>query len=178
MVVGTVFAVVAGGSRRLRRVAFFLQFGEQFERNVEHILLGPHRLAALLRVSVVVTGRSKGQRNLVFVVVVLVVASQTHEESQLVVGQVGNVVLHCVGMYEHLYALVLTHIHGGILVDSLRLARAKVVDGHCQSLFVRLYELRLSGVLFAADARRQHVVDGSLVVVLLDIYRADRHLAR
>ena len=81
-------------------------------------------------------------------------------------------------MCEHLDALVLAEIEGGVLIDCLRLARAQAVDRHSQSLLVALHELRLRRILLARDARRENIVDRHLVGVFLDAHSADGHRAR
>ena len=73
-VVGRIGARVGGLPVGAGLVALTLQGGEGFQRNVEHILLGPHKLAVGGAVLVVVAlGRSEFQRNLILIVVVLVV---------------------------------------------------------------------------------------------------------
>ena len=113
----------------------------------------------------------------VFVVVALVVASHAHEHCQLVVGQVGGVLHQCVGVYEHLHALVLAEVEHRVFIDGFRFSRAEVVDDDVECLFVAFYELRLCGVGISADSRRQDIVDGLLVVVLLNVDGADRHVS-
>ena len=122
-------------------------------------------------------GGSEFERHLVFVVVALVVASEAYEDSQLVVGEVGGVLVQRIGMHEHLQALVLSEVEGGVLIDTFRLSCAEVVDHDVECLLVALDELWLGGVLHTRDARRQYVVDRCLVVVLLDVDGADRHVA-
>ena len=117
------------------------------------------------------------ERNFVFVVVRLVVAAEAHEHGQLVVGERGGVLLEGVGVDEHLDALVLAQVERGVAIDGLRLAVAQVVHGQGQCLLVALHELRLRGVGVASDARRQHVVHGSLVVVFLDVHCAHHHFS-
>ena len=172
-------AIVGRRSLRLRHVALFLDLREELERDVEHVLLGPHGSAVGNRIAVVVVaGSGELQRNLVFVVVALVVASQTDEDSELVVGEVGGVLLECVGMYEHLDAFVLAHVDGRVLIDGFSLTIRQVRDHHIERLLVALDELRLGGVGIATYSGRQHIVHGKLVVVLLDVDGADRETSR
>ena len=77
-------------------------------------------------------------------------------------------------MDEHLHTLVLPEVERGFLIDGLRLSRLHVRHDHIQGLLVVLHQLRLRGVGGTADARGQHVVHGSLVVVLLDVHRTHR----
>ena len=76
-------------------------------------------------------------------------------------------------MHEHLHVLILAQVEGGVAIDGLRLAGRQVLHHHVHGLLVGLGQLRLRGVGDAGDARRQHIVDGALVVVLLDVDGAD-----
>ena len=177
LVVGTEGGGVGSPTLGACQVSVFLQLCEGREWNVEHVLLGPH-LPAVLRVVVVFAGCSQRQGNLVFVVVVLIVIAQAHEECQLVALQMGGVYLEGVGVGKHLHALILAQILVGILIHGLGLAAGKIGDHDVESLLVVLDKLWLCGVEGTADARRQHVVDGQLVGVLLDVHGADGHLTR
>ena len=178
LVVGMVGVVGRIGCRegshalRLGLVARLLECGEDGERHVEHVLLGPHGTAVLVAVSaVVVACRCELQRYFVLVVVVLVVASQTDEHRSLVVLQRGDILLQGIGVYKHLHAFVLSQVEGGVLVHRLGLARAQVLGHEAERLLVGLDELWLRGVLLALYARWQHVVDRCLLGILLYAHR-------
>ena len=178
LVVLGVEAVVACRAFRLCTVAGFLQSGKDAQRHIEHVLLGPHGTAVLRRVAVVVSLLRELQGNLVFVVVRFIVATQTHEDSQLIVSEAGDVLLEGMSMHEHLDVLVLAQVERGILIHGLRLSVAQIANHHRQRLLVALYELRLRRVGIATDARWQYIVDGCHVVVLLDVHSTDSHLTR
>ena len=72
-------------------------------------------------------------------------------------------------MHVHLHAAVLPQVKCGVLVYALGLARRHAGESHGQRLLVGFGELWLCGVLVTSDAWRQHVVDGSLVVVFLNV---------
>ena len=93
-------------------------------------------------VIVVAVGRQR-ERYLVFVVVVLIVATQADEQCQLVVTQIGEVGLQVVGVDEHLQVLVEAHVDEGLLIHGLRLVLLQVVDNHLQGLLIALHELGL-----------------------------------
>ena len=80
-------------------------------------------------------------------------------------------------MDEHLQALVLAQVYGGVLVDAFRLACSHVCDGHLHSLLVSLDKLWLCRVLLSADTRWQNVVDRGLVGILLNVHGTDNHLS-
>ena len=128
-----------------------------------------------MRETVVNTRSRQLKRNLILVVVVLVVASQAHEHRQLAVTERGGVLLHCVGVNEHLYALILTQVEHGILIHGLRRARSEVGDHDIESLLVVLHNLRLVRVTIAANSWRHYIVDRCLVLILLEIDGAHRH---
>ena len=74
-------------------------------------------------------------------------------------------------MDKHLHLQVFPYIEVNIFVDSPCITVGKVddLDGH--SLFVELLELRVHGVLFAGDTRRQNVVYRTAICILLDVHR-------
>ena len=156
-------------------VALFLHGGEQLQRDVKHVLLGPYDAAVMAGVHIIMSRSRQLQRDFILVVVVLVIRAQTDEHSQLVVSQVGRVLFEGVGVYEHLQPLVLAQVEGSVLVDSLRLACTQVVDDHGECLLVLFDKLWLVRILSTADARRQDVVHGHLVVVLLKAHGTYRH---
>ncbi len=78
-------------------------------------------------------------------------------------------------MYEHLQALILSQVECSCLVYGLGLVFCKILHSHVHGLLVALDELWLRGVGNAADARRQYIVHGLLVVVLLYVYCAHFH---
>ncbi len=69
--------------------------------------------------------------------------------------------------------LVLTHVIVAVFIDGFRFVAAKIACHQTHGLFVGFYELCLRGVCDTSDARRQDIVDGFLVVVLLDADCAD-----
>ena len=102
-IVSRVRTIVRGLSYCLRLVALTLQSGEERQRNVEHIALGPHLQTVGSRVFVVVVAmRCELQRNLILVEVVLVVGTEAYEYRKLSVFKICHVLLERVGMHEHL----------------------------------------------------------------------------
>ena len=169
-VVGGIRLRVGSHTHRLRLVALLLEGGEDGERHVEHVVLRPYRLAVFERTAIVLAFRCQLERYLILIVVVLVVATQADEHSQLVVLQLGGVLCQGIGMGKHLYALVLAQVEGGVLIHCLRLARIHVLYHETQSLLVVLHELCLRWVLTTSDAWRQDVVDWLLLGILLDTH--------
>ena len=119
---------------------------------------------------IVVAVRSQHERYLVFVVVVLVVATQTDEHRQLTILQIGGIGYQVVGMHKHLHSLVLAQVNDALLIHCLRLVLLQVVDDHLKSLFVALHQLGLRGVGNSTDTWRQHIVHWFLVAVFLDVH--------
>ena len=78
-VVDAELTVVAAGTLRHSYVALLLQLGENIERDVEHIVLRPHHPACVEAVAVVVAWGGELQRNLILIVVVLIIGSETHK---------------------------------------------------------------------------------------------------
>ena len=155
-------------SGSLLLVAFLFECRQFVERYVEHVLLRPHCHSSLVRVAIVVLG-GELQWYLIFIVVALVVATQSHEDGQLVVLQVGGVLLHGVGMHKHLQSLVLSQVEVGVLIHRLCLTLGQLLYDESQCLLVVLHELRLRGVGHTTYSRRQHIVHRQLVGVLLDV---------
>ena len=177
-IVGRIGAAVRGCAGGLGLVAGLLHSREERQGHVEHVLLGPHQATVGGRVHAIVRlPRRERQRNFILIIVALIVGAEAYEHRQLVVLQVGGVGVERVGMHKHLHALILPEVEGGVLVHSLRLAVTEVFDVHRQRLLVALYKLGLRGVLCSADAGRQHIIDGRLVVVLLNVDSTHRHLA-
>ena len=171
LIVSAVYLVERRRPLCLGDVTLFLQLGEDVEAHVEHVLLGPYLLAVGRGVAAVVTavgGETEGY--LVLIVVVLVVASETYEDSQLVVLQSCGVGHEVVGVGEHLHALVLSEVERRVLVHPLRLPVAEVLHHHVEGLLVTLHELWLRRVGDACDARGKDVVHWCLVVALLDVH--------
>ena len=162
----------------LRLVAFLLQASELRESYVEHVLLGPHGASVGSREASVLAGLGQLQRYLVLVEVALVVGTETYEHRQLSVLKACLVGLESIGVHEHLQTLVLSEVERCVLVHRLRLACAERGYAHRECLLVVLNKLWLRGVLSALDARRQDIVDGLLVVVLLDVHGTHHELAR
>ena len=160
---------IAGRTQCTGLVAGLFKTCKHAEVNVEHIVLWPYGTTVVSVILVVVAAVGcQLQRNEVFVVVVLVVATHSHEDSQLVVAQ-RRVVDEVVGMHIHLQMTILAKIQRSVAIDALRLALRQVLHHHAQCLLVGLRQLRLRGVCDTGDAWRQHVVDRFLVVVLLDV---------
>ena len=126
-------------------------------------------------VTAIFTRGCKLKGDFVLIIVVPVVAAKAHEHGKLVVGQVSSILLEGIGVDEHLNALVLAQVESGVLINGLGLARREVVDNEAQRLLVLLGKLRLGRILLTGDSRRQDVVHRRLVVVLLDVHRADGH---
>ena len=163
--------VVACQTISLSFVALLLYLCKEVERNVYHILFWPYCHTVASRILIVNNAwSSKLQWHLIFIVVALVVATQAYEYCQLVVAKVGDIVLQCVSMHKHLHTTILTKVVSGILIYTLSLVARKVCQCHRQCLLVSLGKLRLSRVLLTTDAWRHHVVDRSLIIVLLNIH--------
>ena len=156
---------------RLLLVALFLQLGKHVERDVEHIGFRPYgtTVGGGIFAVVATVGRQR-QGYLVFIVVVLVVATHADKHGELVVLQVGIVGNQMVGVDEHLHLLVLAQVETGVAIHGLRLTSLQILHHHVEGLFVGLYELGLRGVGYSRDTRRQHIVYRLLVVILLDVY--------
>ena len=171
------FGRVTGSTARTSPVTGLLQIGQFREVDIEHILLRPYgtTVVEVVFVIVVAVGRQL-QRDEIFVVVVAVVAAETDEYCQLVILQRGFVVDEVVGVNEHLDMLIAAQVERRVTVDGFRLVLRQVLDHQTQRLLVGFGQLGLRGVGDARDARRQYVVDGLAVVVLLDIDRADLQL--
>ena len=92
---------------------------------------------------IVITVGGQHEWYLVFVVVVLIVGTQTDEHRQLTILQIGGIGHEMVGMHEHLHPLVMAQVDGGFLIHSLRLALLQIGGDHLQGLFVALHELGL-----------------------------------
>ena len=102
-IVSRVRTIVRRLTNGFRLVTLTLQSGEKRERNVEHIVLGPHLQTVGSRVFVVVVAmRCELQRNLVLVEVVLVVGTEAYEYRKLSVFKICHVLLERVGMHKHL----------------------------------------------------------------------------
>ena len=72
-------------------------------------------------------------------------------------------------MYKHLHVLILSQVKVHVSINSLRLATLQLFYHHIERLFIILYELGLRGVGNTGDTRRQHIVNGFLVIILFDI---------
>ena len=177
-VVGSEELVEGCGAVALGEVALLLEGGEDIEGYVEHVFLGPYDALVGGRIFVVMAGGGKFQRYLILIVVALVVAAKADEDGELVVGEVGDILVERVGVDEHLQPAILAQVEGGVLVHTLRLAGAEVVDHDVEGLLIVFHQLGLGGVLHTRDARREDIVDGGLVVVLLDIHGTHRHISR
>ena len=117
------------------------------------------------------SGSRQVERNEIFVIVVLVVRTQTDEDGQFLVLQVGDVLLHGICMDKHFQPFILTDVEGGVLIDGLRLSVAQILHHHVECLLIAFHQLWLCRILFTADSRRQHVVHRRLLVVLFNVHR-------
>ena len=115
---------------------------------------------------------SQLQGHLVFIEVGFVVGAHSHEYRGLAVTQVCDVVSQRVGVNEQLQVLVLPHIVVTVLEYRTGVAWREVLGDERQRLLVLLDELCLRGVGDTAYSRRQHIVDGLLLVVFLDVHRS------
>ena len=182
-VVGLVGIVVGeqlrkrSASRRTGFVAGAFQIGEHGEVYVEHVLLRPHQRTVGRHIPAIGTGWRKLQGDEILVVVVLIVAAQTNEHSQLIVLQLRAVRHKVVGMHKHLYVLVLAQVEVGGLIDSLRFVLAQVLHCEAESLLVILCQLRLIGISGTVDARRQYVGHGGTLGILLHVDGAHLQLS-
>ena len=183
LVVRSVFIVngekfcIAGFTAVTGFVALMLGIGEELEVDVNHVFFRPNCHTTLRGVGVVSAFWCEFQWHFVFVVVALVVATQADECTHLVVLQ-ALVVFEGVGMNEHLQVLVLAEVEVHGLIHAASIARRKVFDDDGECLLVFLSDLRLIWVGDTADARRQHVVHRSLVVVLLDVHSGSAYRSR
>ena len=107
------------------------------------------------------------QRDLVFVVVIAQVGTETDEAGEVAVLQVGIDALQFLGMDEHLQVLVLPHVVARVLVHRPCVMRTEVCYAEDHRLLVLRDELRLTGVGLTAHTRRQHIVDRRAGAVFL-----------
>ena len=106
------------------------QFGgsKGLEFEIEHILCRPNGNTINSRIIVIHTRWSQMQRNLIFVIVIAKVTTQTDETGQVSVFQVRVHRLQFLRMNEHLQILILTHVITGVLVHCSRVMRTEVHD--------------------------------------------------
>ena len=78
-------------------------------------------------------------------------------------------------MHKHLQALVTTQIKRGVFVNGLRFAMAQMVDNHIQRSFIAFNQLRLRRILLAIDTRRNDIIHGRFLGILLNTDSAHRH---
>ena len=159
-------------------ITLLLHGGEEFQWNVEHVLLWPHNTSLFPCVCIVMTWSRQLQRNFILVVVVLIVRTQTDEHSQLVIRKIGCILFKGIRMYEHLQTLVLTKIEGCILIDRFWLACSKIVYNHRECLFVLLNQLWLVRVLSTFNAWRYYIVYRSLIIVFFKAHSTHWHCTR
>ena len=150
-------------------VAFMLDVGQCLEVDINHVLYRPNSLTALSGVGVVSTFWRDSQWHFVFVVIALVIRTQTEECAHLEVFQT-LIAFESIGVDEHLQMLVLAEVEVHGLIYTTCIARREVLNDNGERLLVFLSDLRLAWVCHTTDAWRQHVVDWSLVVVLLNIH--------
>ena len=184
LIVGTVL-VVSGIDKVIRslplslcNVPVSLNLCEEVQRNIKHVLFWPHRTASLQRIHVIVSGRCQRQRDFIFIIVALIVTTETYEHRQLMVFKIRGVQFQGVGMHEHLQAFVLPHVDGSILVNGFRLLRTQVCNGQGKCLLITLHKLWLSRILGTSYAWRKYIVDRSLIDILFDIHGTGGHLTR
>ena len=158
-------------SLRFGTVALLLECRKDAKRHIQHIVFRPYRLAIFQTATAILTFRSQLQRYLIFIIVVLVVATQTNKHRKLIVTQIRNVLRQSIGMSKHLDALVLAQVERRVLIDCLCLPRTQILDGQAQCLLIRLDQLRLGWVLLTLYAWRQDVVDRGFLRIFLN---ADR----
>ena len=138
--------VITACPHRTSFVARFFQTGKDGEVDIQHIIFRPYGTTVVQVVLVIVVAvGSQFQGDDVLVIVAAVVATHTHEQSQLVVAQL-VVADQVVGVYEHLHALIESQVEGSVAIDSLRLPGREVLNHHVQSLLVGFGQLRLRGV--------------------------------
>ena len=77
---------------------------------------------------------------------------------------------HSLCVYEHLQALVVTHVVSHVLIHGSRVFRRQVVYAQYHCLFVQRHELSLSRISLTGHTRRQNIVNRLLVVILLDVH--------
>ena len=135
---------IRGDARGLGLIAGFFHTGKDVEVDIQHVGFRPHHLPVCSGVfAVVTTVRRQFQRDHIFVVVVLIVTTQTDEDSQLSVFQTSGIGNKVVGMYKHLHVFVLAEVHVHVTIDGLRLLLLQILHYHVQGLFVVLHELGL-----------------------------------
>ena len=161
--------IVAGVAEALLAVAVALELSELLEFDVDHVLCGPDDAAVRGVVLVVAPFGCQLQGYFVLVEVRLVVRAHAQEHAGLAVAQVGDVVGQGIGVDVELQVLVLPHVVVAVLEDGACVAGREVLGDEGQRLLVLLHELCLVGVRDACDSRRQDVVDGQFLVVLLDV---------
>ena len=106
-------------------VATRLQAGEEVEIHIEHVVIGPYRTATHL--TTVATFGSERKRDLVFVEVVFIVRTQTHEQTDLTICQI-FVAREGVGMDKKLEVLVATEGELRVFIYSTCIATGEVLD--------------------------------------------------
>ena len=155
----------------LSLITLLLEIGKDAESHIKHILLRPNQLAVGRHITVVIAARSrKGERNLIFIIVILIVTTQTDEDSQLPILQICGILLQGIGMGKHLNTLILTEVESSILVYRLGFSTGQIPDNKTQSLLVGFYQLWLTRILLTTDARRQDIIDRSLLGIFLKIH--------
>ena len=150
-------------------VTRYLGFRQHLEREIEHVLCRPNGFTVCRRVVIVNARFGEVKRDLVFVVVIAQVGTQTNETGQVTVSQFGINRTQLFGMHEHLQVLVLAHVVSCVLVHRACVMRAEIHHAHHHRLLVLCDELRLSRVGLTAHPRRQHVVHRRTGAVLLDV---------
>ena len=155
--VACAFGLVPGG----------LGVREHLERKIEHVLLWPYRFTVGGGVVVIQPRCGQMQRDLIFIVVIAQVGTETDEAGEVAVLQFGINALQFLGMDEHLQVLVLPHVVARVLVHRPCVMRTEVRYAEDHRLLVLGDKLRLTGVGLTAYTRRQHIVDRRAGAVFL-----------
>ena len=148
---GVAYAFVAG---TFGFVASHLGVRQYLKREVEHICRRPHFLAVGCIIIVILTRRRQMQRDLVFVVVIPEVRTQTDEAGQIAVFQLRIDTAHLLGVDEHLQVLVLPHVVSRVLIHRPGIMRREVHDPHHHRLLVLRNQLCLTRIGLPAHTRR------------------------
>ena len=159
-----------GISRTLRTIARHLCIRKHAQWEIKGVLLQPH-FQSIFRTFVIVQSLwSEMQRNLILVIVILQVRTQTNETRQIFILYRLKV-WHTFCVHEHLQSLVLTHIIGHILIHSTRIFWLQIIHFQHHGLFILCNQLCLSWVCLTGDTWRQNVVHWRTVWILLYIHR-------
>ncbi len=109
----------------LRPVTFFLHIDKILQAAVQEIAFRPD-FGAVRRAVSVMAMRCQSERNLIFVIIVLYVGSQTHENRKVSVGRNVRVVNEAFGVDPHLQPRIVPQILGGVAIYSSRVSAFKI----------------------------------------------------